>query len=161
MKKSYFEFFMADYFPTLNKKDPVGRAGILNVIGNGPDGKIKENKNVKDLKDAAGEVQDIVLAYGDIAVSGWDKWEIDPITKRRIENLTNVQNDVMQYVDELMKGFQDLGKALYTFDTTQKGNPMHPLGSYSVGGPPDDLESRNWKKYQMYQPISKYLMMML
>ena len=23
MKKSYFEYFIADYFPTLNKKDPV------------------------------------------------------------------------------------------------------------------------------------------
>ena len=25
MKKSYCEFFIADYFPTLNKKDPVHR----------------------------------------------------------------------------------------------------------------------------------------
>ena len=128
----------------------VGRAGIMYVIGNGPDGNIKENKNVKDLKDAAGMVQDIVLAYGDIAVSSWDKWEIDPITKRRIENLTNVQNDVKQYVDELMKGFQDMGKTLYTFDTTKKGNPMHPLGSYSdPNHPPDDLKRRKWKKYQI------------
>ena len=25
MKKAYFELFIADYFPTLNKKDPVDR----------------------------------------------------------------------------------------------------------------------------------------
>ena len=30
MKKSYFEYFIADYFPTLNKKDPVV-AGIRDV----------------------------------------------------------------------------------------------------------------------------------
>ena len=121
-ENSQLFFFLNESFPYRETRQEemkkVGRAGIMYVIGNGPDGNIKENKNVKDLKDAAGMVQDIVLAYGDIAVSSWDKWEIDPITKRRIENLTNVQNDVKQYVDELMKGFQDMGKTLYTFDTT-------------------------------------------
>ena len=32
MKKSYFEYFIADYFPTLNKKDPVEYIDLDHII---------------------------------------------------------------------------------------------------------------------------------
>ena len=34
MKKSYIEYFIADNFPTLNKKDPVCR--VSNIVINSP-----------------------------------------------------------------------------------------------------------------------------
>ena len=86
--------------------------------------------NEAQLVEAAALVEDVVFAYGNIAVEGWTN------VQGMMDNVIVSGNFYARaYKDRVIQLMRQLGKNLFAFETTAAGNPMHPL--------PHDAELKN------------------
>ena len=70
--------------------------------------------NVKELEEAAKLVEDVVLAFGNIAMTGW-------------KDIGNGNNGAYEHASTLICNiWKGLGKRVMVFNLTKSGFPMHP-----------------------------------